>query len=389
MPEKKNIHKHKPNEAFLGQHLIFLPYGHIFKTGTKKGHHMQGRELGETKAVTSEGRLCFDCAYPVMDKNVAVCPRCHSQDLDDRRSRPKKTEPRFAPTLPFPWHTMRFELGGTGLISGGPGSGKTTSTMKMVPTRFLTSEQHPEKVGQLFYRLYPNGTPPLISSVSSWEHLADDLIGLNEDDLVIVDSISQLSAPHMSGRIVGECIQMVQQSSARCWVIAQFTKDGSMLGPNELNHLVDAVAKIPADNLGMRRLILEKNRFGKLTSTYFAIGDSGIIEPHFTYAYSVEGPAGNYRLNMYPMKRGAAFAGIFSSLEEAGVGPLEGFASAAIPSGIYRTGFAEPDDANMRRQFAEAHGLEWLTPQTAIEWIADPETAQQHLVERSARMFAA
>jgi len=341
------------------------------------------------RAVQSAGRLCFDCAHPILEDDVAVCPRCQSQDLDDRHSRPNKTEPRFAPALPFPWHTMRFELGGTGLISGNKGSGKTSSTMKMGPTKFLTSEQHPEKVGHLFYRFNEEtSTPPEIASISSWEQLAEDLVGLTEHDLVIVDSISQLAEPHLSGSIVGECIKLVQRSSARAWFVSQFTKAGDMLGPNELNHLVDVVAKIPDDSLGMRRLILEKNRFGHLTSTYFAIDDTGIVKPNFVWAYSVEGPAGNYNLNMYPMKRGAIFAGIFKTLEEAGVGPLEGFAAAAMPSGIYRAGFAEPDDVNMRIKFAEAHGLEWLSPQMALEWIACPEEAQKHLIERAIRLAA-
>ena len=337
----------------------------------------------KSKAV-QHSRLCFECALPIMDKGVAICPRCGSQDLDDRHSRPKKTKPRFAPPLPFPWHTMRFELGGTGLISGNKGSGKTSTTMKMGPTRFLTSEQHPEKVGHLFYRFNQiTDKPPLIASVSSWEQLAEDLIGLTEKDLVIVDSISQLAEPHFAGRIVGECIQLVQRSSARAWFVAQFTKDSRMLGPNELNHLVDVVAKIPDDNLGMRRLILEKNRFGRLSSTYFGIDDTGIVKPSFEWAYSVEGPAGNYKLHMYPMKRGAVFNGVFSKLEEAGIGPLQGFASAAIPSGIYLTGFAEPDDVRMRQLFAEAHGLEWLSPGQAIEFLADPEGAQSFLIERT------
>jgi hypothetical protein len=283
---------------------------------------------------------------------------------------------------------MRFELGGTGLISGNKGSGKTTSAMKMGPTRFLTSEQHPEKVGHLYYRLNrPTSQPPLLSSISSWEQLAEDLIGLTEHDLVIVDSISQLAEPHMSGRIVGECVQLIQKSSARAWFISQFTKDGNMLGPNELNHLVDVVAKIPDDKLGMRRLILEKNRFGRLSSTYFAIDDSGIVKPRFAHAYSVEGPAGNYSLNLYPIKRGAIWNGIFAQLDEAGVGPLEGFASCAMASRIYRTGFVEPDDVNMRKRFAQDHGLEWIAPQRAVEWMASPEDACSQLLERAVQLI--
>jgi hypothetical protein len=331
-------------------------------------------------------KLCYDCGYPITDKNIVQCPICGSFDMDPRHCRPKKHSPRLAPSMPPPWNFVRFELGGTGLLSGNRGSGKTTLMLKLRPTRVLTSEQQPEKVGQMFYRVNPEDTPPpMISSVSSWDQLDEDLVGLTPEDTVVVDSISQLASSHQTPAMAKRCIQTVQRARARLWFVAQFTKAGDMFGPNELNHLVDVVSTIPDDYYGMRRLVTEKNRFGPLSAAYFDISDAGIIQPGFDFAYSIEGPAGNHSLQMYPITKGALYNGMLEMLVEAGIGPLDGLACCGIPCRSYRGGFATPPDVHMRRRFAEQHGLEWITPEQANEWLMDPERARNELTERLER----
>lgn len=255
-------------------------------------------------------------------------------------------------------------------MSGNKGSGKTSICMKTEPTLFISTEQEIEEVSHAWYRIMgEEATVPLMTNCYNWEELQEDLLSLKKGDRVIVDSISQFSTGPESSDIVKTIIERVRKTGAIAWFIAQFTKQGDMLGPNMLNHMVDVVCTIPDDNLGMRRLSASKNRFGSLFSRYFALTGEGVTEQSFDYAYTVEGSVGNYSLHLYP-QNGAKLSGVFQELEKAGV-MLEGLASAALACRGYRTGFAEPSDIAMRREFAEEHGLKWITPVDARELIRE------------------
>jgi hypothetical protein len=258
--------------------------------------------------------------------------------------------------------------GGTVLLSGNKGSGKTSICMKTEPTLFISTEQELEEVSHAWYRIMGDDAPvPLMTNCYTWEQLQEDLLTLKRGDRVIVDSVSQFSTGPESSEIVKEIIEQVRKAGALAWFIAQFTKGGDMLGPNMLNHMVDVVCTIPDDNLGMRRLTASKNRFGSLFARYFALTGEGVTEQSFDYAYTVEGSVGNYSLHLYPLG-GAKLSGIFDDLADKGL-KLEGLASAALRCDGYETGFAEPSDIEMRRAFAEEHGLTWITPDQAQERI--------------------
>jgi hypothetical protein len=239
----------------------------------------------------------------------------------------------------------------------------------------MSSEQEIEKVKQNWWRVVGNHEEnpriPLLSGISSWEELEEDILDLDEDDIIVVDSISQLAAPHHAARIVGRVIERVRIARARAFFIAQFTKDGDMLGPNELRHLVDVIGKIPDDPTGLRRLSVEKNRYGSPFSQYFGLDAQGVTSQDFPFCYSVEGSANKFRLQLYPMSGGAKLTGIFDELAERGIRVM-GCASAAIACSLYPGGYAEPPDAPWRRAFAEAHGLVWITPAMAREIMSEP-----------------
>lgn len=241
--------------------------------------------------------------------------------------------------------------------------------MKTRPTLFISTEQELEEVSHSWYRIMgEESSIPLLTSCYSWEQIEHDLLTLKRGDRVIVDSISQLATGPESKDIVKEIIERVRRAGATAWFIAQFTKQGDMLGPNMLNHMVDVVCTIPDDDLGMRRLSTSKNRFGDLFSRYFALGADGVTEQDFSeYAYSVEGSAGNYSLHLYP-QGGAKLAGIFDELSDNGVF-IEGYASSAIRCRAYRSGYAQPTDVERRRIFAEDHGLTWVSPEQAQQMV--------------------
>lgn len=321
-------------------------------------------EERKTKAIRS-GRVCYNCALPITEPGLTVCPRCHGTDIDDRRSRPTNYGPRGYIELPHPMTNLRMKKGGTMLLSGGPGSGKTTICLAARPKIISSSEQENEEVAAIWYRVHKDDPCPIVSSCLTWEELEDDLLQLSEGELGVVDSISQLASGPESSKILSRAIRAIRAKGALAIFITQYTKEGEMLGPNELRHMVDVVASIPDDPSGLRRLAVQKNRFGPIFAQYFSIGEHGIKDQNFPWAYSVEGPPGRYSLHLFPMS-GGKWTGIFDAFAKAGVKVYGGVASAALLSPVYETGFVEPDDVEWRMKFASDHGLEWISPDKAV-----------------------
>ncbi len=316
--------------------------------------------------------VCYDCGCPIRDEKTLSCPHCHKTDTGGRRARPSAgyyKAPKVQ--LPFPWNEIEVKHGATILLTGDKGSGKTSICMKLKPAVLASSEQQPDQVAATWDRIHQgNEAFPLITSCTTLEELQEDLINLSEGDIGIVDSISQL-AGHHSEAVMKDAIERARQNGYILVFIAQYTKDGGMLGPNSLNHMVDVCAEIPVDKRsGLRRLTTNKNRFGNLSQTYFRLGPHGPEEQMFMEGvYTVEGSPGNYDLVLYGA-RGAEFTGIFDQFAKIGI-PADGFASAAFESRVYKAGFAQPGDWRDRKRFAEKHGLKWLEPMDAMNRILE------------------
>jgi hypothetical protein len=326
-------------------------------------------EAEESDHIARAGKVCYKCG-DLQEIGAICCSNCGSFDLDDRRARPQRSQAGKLEKLPHPWTQIQVKPGGTIALSGNRGAGKTSSCLALRPRRISTSEQEIDQVRDTWYRLFPDEEAPEIHTCTTWEELEDDVEDLNEGDRWIGDSVSQLGTIHESSKIVERIIKKIRDRKAVGIFILQYNKAGEPFGPNQLTHLVDVVSTIEVESSGLRRLTTTKNRFGPLVTQYFAINHRGhLVEENFDDLYSIEGDAGDYRLHMYPMK-GSKWAGIFEELEEAGL-LLKKKASAAIVSTMYETGFAIPKDTDGRRHFAEAHGLEWISPEDAREMILE------------------
>lgn len=331
----------------------------------------QQKEEYSGKAIRND-RVCFDCASPIHDPRTLVCPKCGGLTIDDRRARPSLHFPAERVKLPPPFDMLEIEMGSSILLSGDAGSGKTTICLNAGEGREMmieASEQGHRSIATAWRRIRGDQPFPAINGCYSWDHLNEDLQSIQPGDIVIVDSVSQLAEGLNSADLVRAVIERVRTVGAIVFFIAQFTKDKEMLGPNMLRHLVDVVCNIPPDSSGMRRLCLDKNRYGGLTARYFSIGADGVKPQVFDQAYSVEGPPGKYELRLFPLGN-AKWDGLLGQLAKAGVF-LEGYASAAIPCSGYRTGYAVPPDVKEREAFATEHGLNWLSPERALELLAE------------------
>lgn len=250
-------------------------------------------------------------------------------------------------------------------MSGDAGSGKTSICIATKPTLFLASEQEVQQIGHIWYRIHgKNIQAPLIKGCYTWAQVEEDIIGIDENDRLVIDSVSQLGDEE---DVVKRIIERVRDVRAMAFFIVQFRKDGVMLGPNILRHMVDVVVTIPNNKAGMRQIIIEKNRYGNQVSRYFRLDEDGVGKEDFPYAYTVEGPVGNYELHMYPLS-GGKLTGIFDAFVDRAI-QIEGLASSALQCSGYSSGFAQPGDWKRRKLFAEDHDLVWVGPEEARKTI--------------------
>lgn len=333
-------------------------------------------ESGGKRAIRND-RVCFSCATPILSHRIMVCPNCHEVNLDDRRTHPSTIFSSPIIRLPPPFDIIGIQKGATILLSGDAGSGKTSICLAAAVEHEMmieASEQQQKSIAENWRRIHSDKKKkfPRINGCYTWEHLEEDINTLQEGEIVLVDSVSQLAESHESPYLVQKVIERVRTVGAIAFFIAQYTKAGEMLGPNMLRHLVDVVCHIPNDETGLRRLAVDKNRYGGLTARYFSLSASGVGPQVFNQAYSVEGPPGKYRLHLHPLA-GAKWAGMLDVLAEAGA-HLEGYAGCGIPSLGYKSGYATPPDNTERRAFAEMHGLTWLSTEEACELLAEKST---------------
>lgn len=299
---------------------------------------------------------CYQCGKKA-DSMASTCAGCGSWHLVSGLVKPTKVRTERSQKLPWPWSQVGWPRG-VAMITGAKGSGKSSLAGILRPSLYLSTEQEPSEVASLLRRIQGKKyKAPWIGQISTLDELADALRQpLGASPVVVLDSVTELGLDEAV-----DAVKMLRawcdRHQARALVVAQRTKDGSAAGRERLPHLVDVVADVHTDEVGLRRLSVAKNRHGDLTSTYFTVGALGLDKPHFSAAYSVEGTPGNYALVPHPTQ-GALWAGWC----EADNVDLEGKAGAARRAPRYTSGWLVPEDTPQRRQFAEAHGLIWHDP---------------------------
>lgn len=300
-------------------------------------------------------RVCYDCAGAV-ELNDLLCPHCASSSLTCGRARPTRAGSSSTLTLPHPWSVMgRWDVGGVVSLAGPPGSGKSTLAALTSPVLWLTFEQTPGQAAGMLRRVATGELPEIVELHES-QALLRELHSVVRG-MVVLDSLTAAAGLDEQVQIMKGIVRWARGGDRRALVIRGVTSDDSAAGRRQLDHQVDVTCVVQQSEDGLRRLSVEKNRFGPLQSSYFAIGAHGVASPSWPYSYSVEGKPGAYALHPYPME-GARWAGLLA--RRFGDTPEPGWASAGRVVSGYAGGRLVPADEAERRAFAERHGLRWL-----------------------------
>ena len=110
-----------------------------------------------------------------------------------------------------------------------------------------------------------------------------------EPDLIIIDSIQTLAAPHIDStpgsisqvrETAGELQRFAKETNIPIFIIGHITKDGAIAGPKLLEHIVDVVLQFEGDQNYMYRILRTlKNRFGSTDEIgIYAMQASGLRE---------------------------------------------------------------------------------------------------------------
>ncbi len=302
--------------------------------------------------------FCYRCGTPWLDQ-FANCTSCGASDRGVDEARPLHSVEGDTKLFPGPWQMVPWPRQGAVVLAGGPGSGKSSLSALIRPTLWLTKEQQPKPVGEMFRRLLPPECVPVVTVVNSAEDVRNALSKISYGP-VVVDSLTALGLKE--GLAAGlAVVEWARRRNDRALAICQVITSGDMAGYNQIPHLFDAVIFTSADPQGVRRMQVTKSRWSALGASYWSFdGDGRIDTPDFDASYSVEGKPGNYYLHPFPV-RGAKWAGMLGVAAESG-DLRPGYASAAVAADYMPNGFLFPTDIYERQHFAERHGLAWLSP---------------------------
>ena len=185
--------------------------------------------------------------------------------------------------------------GSTTLFGGEPGIGKSTLLLQALGRLaaqgrrclLVGAEESPEQVRGRAERLGVLHPELWLVAESSLPHVAAHAEALRPDVLA-VDSVQTLCDPDLPGppgsvTQVRECAarltRLARAQGMATILVGHVTKDGSLAGPRQLEHVVDTVCSFEGDRYhGLRFLRARKHRFGSTREVgIFEMTEDGLV----------------------------------------------------------------------------------------------------------------
>lgn len=172
--------------------------------------------------------------------------------------------------------------GSVALLSGEPGIGKSTLSLQIIQSvaasggsvLLVTGEEAPAQVAGRADRLGP--IPASVSVLDVVDvHAVTATIAELGPQLVVVDSIQTMHDGDLDGapgsvsqvrQVASHLVAAAKRHGCTIIMVGHVTKDGSLAGPRQLEHVVDTVLSFEGDrHSDLRRLRALKHRFGATT----------------------------------------------------------------------------------------------------------------------------
>lgn len=186
--------------------------------------------------------------------------------------------------------------GSVSLIAGEPGKGKSTLLLQTAgsvsknigPVLYCSGEESELQIKNRAVRLGLNLDGLHLFNTEDVFEIAEAIESI-KPVFVIVDSIQHLRNPNITGDLgsvkqIKDCtanlVRIAKQTGISIFIVGQVTKDDSIAGPRNLEHMVDTVLYLEGDRTtDMRLLRANKNRFGSDTELgVFRMEGKGMVE---------------------------------------------------------------------------------------------------------------
>jgi DNA repair protein RadA/Sms len=259
--------------------------------------------------------LCQRCGQQYATQ-VVQCSSCGGDEV--KQATPRGREPEVLHFSKIPAHddAQRHKTGIEGfdevlggglvddsivLIAGEPGRGKSTIVLmaavafarRGVRVLYVSSEEGTAQLKARSNRMeldteYGEEDFPLWAKSTGSLEEVDRLISLKNPDIILVDSINRFETMHASGG-AGSLQQSLAVTSRLCTLakrevrsvilVGHVNSEGEIAGPKALQHLVDAVLDLGADDAGRRFFVARKNRYGATgEATWWEMTARGLID---------------------------------------------------------------------------------------------------------------
>lgn len=233
---------------------------------------------------------------------VSPAPKGKSLSSATQAQELSKVSTNAAPRITLPISEFNRVLGGgivpgsMVLIGGDPGIGKSTLLLEvagMIAERvgnvlYVSGEESAHQIKLRAERLGLRGENLFLLPETSLESILEKGQEISPR-LVIIDSIQTVHSSDISSAAgslvqVRECTQRLMRwaksSNTPIFIVGHVTKDGSIAGPNTLEHIVDVVLYLEGERYSSYRLLRgAKNRFGSTDEVgVFEMRDRGLVE---------------------------------------------------------------------------------------------------------------
>lgn len=259
--------------------------------------------------------ICSECGY-TSTKWLGKCPECNSWNtfIEDVVENSQKkvsynngVQPVNLNSIPLMEIERYFTgisefdrvsggilKGQTILLSGEPGTGKTTLAMMLANSLsrnfdifYVNGEESNSQIKLKFERLNIKNEKIFLYNNSEINSIINTLKDKN-NILLIVDSIQTIYSNEIAslpGNLlqIKECVNKLvsfsKQKNFPLILIGHINKAGEIAGPKVIEHLVDSVFFIDVDNKGFYRILRSlKNRFYKTDEIgFFLMEENGLI----------------------------------------------------------------------------------------------------------------